>query len=148
MEDAELTIMWTPSLLPAQPRGGSSGRTLLTLPRHTERTLSTSCPVSSWKALQRFISWSHSFTAPPSLVLKKDQEELSMLAVVLRPLHGLPLPSLPVISSLSQPPRDQQDRPSRVVSFLGPTDEPSKPLELADFLKCLQMPQSWKEREF
>lgn len=44
----------------------------LTFPLQTERTHSMSCPVSSWNARHRFISWSHSFTAPPSLVLKRS----------------------------------------------------------------------------
>lgn len=46
------------------------GGALLTLPLQTERTHSPCWPVSSWKALQRFISWSHSLTAPPSLLLQ------------------------------------------------------------------------------
>ncbi len=41
-----------------------------TFPRHTDLTVSTGSPVSSWNALHLFISWSHSFTAPPSLVLR------------------------------------------------------------------------------
>lgn len=53
--------------------GGEQIRISCTFPLHTERTHSTSCPVSSWNARQRFISWSHSFTAPPSLVLKNSQ---------------------------------------------------------------------------
>lgn len=56
----------------------------LTLPLQTERTHSMSWPVSSWKARHRFISWSHSFTAPPSLVLKRR-----VLCYPRLPLHRL-----------------------------------------------------------
>lgn len=47
------------------------GGAWLTLPLQTERTHSPCWPVSSWKARQRFISWSHSLTAPPSLLLQR-----------------------------------------------------------------------------
>jgi len=70
-EDEEEVSWWGRSA----PRGDCdiwrwrSNPKLLTLPLQTDRTHSTCRPVSSWKARHRFISWSQSFTAPPSLVL-------------------------------------------------------------------------------
>lgn len=57
------------------------GGAWLTRPLQTERTHSPCWPVSSWKARQRFISWSHSLTAPPSLLLQhggRESEEVDL----------------------------------------------------------------------
>lgn len=50
-----------------------------TFPLQTDRTFSTGWPVSSWNALQRFISWSQSFIAPPSLVLSNTPTTIVVL---------------------------------------------------------------------
>lgn len=57
-------------------------RELLTLPRHTDRTQSVTCPVSSLKARHRLSSWSHSLTAPPSFDLMTQTKKKRKVFII------------------------------------------------------------------